>query len=172
MKLRLLSIIVLSLFFFTCGKKDEQPQTQQDTTKQQTQVPGQYPSNQTETTDDNMKKEEEKKKKDEEKKKEEEKKKKEEEKKKEELTTAQEIDFAPIFAKKCQKCHGSNLKGKLEGVPDLTSSETQSKSSKQLISIITNGKQAETEDGEDMPAWKNKLTPEEIQAAAKFVLDH
>ncbi|MCI0449403.1 MAG: cytochrome c, partial [Chlorobi bacterium] len=74
-----------------------------------------------------------------------------------------------IWPKRCAKCHGKDGKGKLEGVPNLTRPETKSKSLKELISTITTGRQAETEDGEDMPSFKNKLTPEEIEAAAKYV---
>ncbi|MCX7877403.1 MAG: cytochrome c [Ignavibacteria bacterium] len=80
-----------------------------------------------------------------------------------------DIDFSEIWKKRCVKCHGMNGKGKVEGVPDLTRSETKNKSLSQLVNVIKNGKPAETEDGEDMPAFKNKLTEEEIQAAAKFV---
>src|SRR5436309_2154312 len=148
----------------SCGKKEE-TQTQQEQQTQQNQQQ-QTQTQQTQTTEpnkdaDKKKKDEEKKRKeDEEKKKKEEadKKKKEEadKKKKEEEMTKKEdngettqVDFAPIFAKRCVKCHGANGKGKLEGVPDLTSSKTKSKSDKQLYNIIANGVKAETEDGED-----------------------
>jgi hypothetical protein len=114
---------------------------------------------------EDKKKEEEKKKKEEDKKKEDEKK-KEEEKIKGEVNN---IDFSLIFPKKCAKCHGKDGTGKIEGVPNLTASETKSKSLNQLIQTITNGKQGKTEDDEDMPSFKNKLTEEEIQAAAKYV---
>jgi len=164
--------IVLTAFLFACGKKDDTTQQQQPPPQQQQTQTTDPVTTTDKTKEEEKKKEDEKKIKEEEKKKEDEKKKKEEEKKKEETTTTQDIDFAPIYAKKCAKCHGKDLTGKLEGVPNLTSSETQSKSSKQLISIITNGKQGETEDSEDMPSFKNKLTDEEIKAAAKFVLDH
>jgi len=83
--------------------------------------------------------------------------------------TSADLDFTEIWKKRCVKCHGMNGKGKVEGVPDLTSSETKNKSLSQLISVIKNGKKSETEDGEDMPAFKNKLTEAEIEAAAKFV---
>ena len=29
--------------------------------------------------------------------------------------TSSDIDFAPIFAKRCAKCHGKDLKGKKDG---------------------------------------------------------
>jgi cbb3-type cytochrome c oxidase subunit III len=178
-----LMALILAFAIASCGKKEE-PQTQQQNQQQQTQQQQtqQQQTQQTTSADDPSKKEEEKKreeeriKAEEKKKKEEEDKKKQEEEKKKleeikkqnELTSA-DVDFGPIFAKRCAKCHGKDGKGKLEGVPDLTSSDTKSKSEKQLISIITNGVKAETEEGEDMPAWKGKLTEEEIKAAAKYV---
>jgi membrane protein involved in colicin uptake len=181
------SLLVALVFILnSCGKKEE-TQTQQEQQTQQTQQQKQNQQQQTQTTEqtketDKTKEEAEKKKKeDEEKKKKEEaeKKKKEEaeKKKKEEEMTKKEqtngetsdINFAPIWAKRCVKCHGSNGKGKLEGVPDLTGSKTKSKSDKQLFNIIANGVKAETEDGEDMPAWKGKLTDDEIHAAVKYV---
>src|SRR5881296_3900341 len=162
--------LFLALIFSlnSCGKKEE-TQTQQEQQTQQNQQQ-QTQSQQTQTTEPN--KEADKKKGDEEKKKkeDEEKKKKEEEMtKKEHNGETTQIDFAPIYTKRCVKCHGANGKGKIEGVPDLTSSKTKSKSDKQLYNIISNGVKAETEDGEDMPAWKGKLTEDEIHAAVKFV---
>ncbi|MBN8586284.1 MAG: cytochrome c [Ignavibacteria bacterium] len=79
------------------------------------------------------------------------------------------MDFAPIWSKKCAKCHGLNGKGKLEGVPDLTLPLTVDKSNSKIVEIITNGKKGKTDDDEDMPSFKGKLTPEEIEAAAKYV---
>ncbi|MBE2218894.1 MAG: cytochrome c [Ignavibacteria bacterium] len=73
-----------------------------------------------------------------------------------------------MWPKKCAKCHGKDGKGKLEGVPDLTG-ETKGKSVNQLKQIIENGKKGKTDDDEDMPSFKGKLTDEEIDAAAKYV---
>jgi cytochrome c6 len=187
MKLKLLASLVWITTFvfllalsFNCGKKDEQPQTdqmqQQQNTQQQQQQNTQQQQLQTEKIDSTKiaekKKEEELKKKkeaEEKKKLEEEKKKKEETKINEDGTPNQVIDFAPIFAKRCAKCHGKDGTGKVEGVPNLTKSHTKNKSEKEIISIITNGRQGETEEDEDMPSFKNKLSKEEIEAAAKFV---
>ena len=163
MKLKLLVFIVLSIFLLNCGKKDEQPQTdqqqQQNTQQQQQNTQQQTEKKDTVKTTDAKKEDE---------------KQKEEEKKKEELTTddatiKQDIDFAPIFAKRCVKCHGKDGTGKVEGVPNLTLGKTKSKTDKEIISIITNGKQGETEEDEDMPSFKNKLSEEEIKAAVKYV---
>lgn len=60
-------------------------------------------------------------------------------------------------------------KEKVEGVPDLTSGDTKGKSTNQLKKIIEDGKKGKTDDDEDMPSFKGKLTPEEIDAAAKYV---
>ena len=151
MKIKILTFfIALAFMYASCGKKDEQLTTEQDLQQNQQQTT-QQPTQQTEkketvTTD---------------------------EKKANETgevdNKKQEIDFSQIWPKRCAKCHGKDGKGKLEGVPNLTRTETKSKSLKELISTITNGRQAETEDGEDMPSFKKKLTPEEIEAAAKYV---
>ena len=175
-------LLVFAFLLNSCGKKEEtqtqqEQQTQQN--QQQTQQQTQTEPQQTQTTEQN--KEADKKKEDEEKKKKEEaeKKKKEEaekKKKEEEMTNKEQnngettqIDFAPIYAKRCAKCHGANGKGKLEGVPDFTNSKTKSKSDNQLFNIIKFGVKAETEEGEDMPAWNGKLTDDEIRAGLKYV---
>jgi cytochrome c553 len=166
-------VIAVAVLFSACGKKDEtistvdtsktrQQQTIQENTQQQT-------TDQTkkDSTIADKKKEEDKKKKEEE-----EKKKKEEEKKKEDEKRPIDkggVDFSTQWPKKCAKCHGMDGKGKLEGVPDITGSKTKGKSVETLKKIIANGVKAETEDGEDMPSFKGKLTDEEIDAAAKYV---
>lgn len=186
MKAKFLTFIVLVAFvsgaFFlqSCGKKDETTTTTQDTNKtQQQQQSITQQQTQTETKQqevkkdsvkaDDKKKEDEKKKEEEKKKKEEEEKKKKEEEVKKEQTSVNTVDFAPVWSKKCAKCHGKDGKGKLEGVPDLTSGETKSKSTNQLKQIIENGKKGKTDDDEDMPSFKGKITDEEIDAAAKYV---
>ena len=176
-------LLVLAFLINSCGKKEEtqtqQKQTQQN--QQQTQTQPQQTTEQNKEADKKKQEEEKKKKEDEDKKKKEEaeKKKKEEadkKKKEEEMTNKEQnngettqIDFAPIYTKRCAKCHGANGKGKVEGAPDFTSSKTKSKSDKELFNIIHNGVRAETEEGEDMPAWKGKLTDDEIRTAVKYV---
>lgn len=186
MKLNLVTLFTTVMLLVSCGKQEEtQTTTQQNQqmTQQQTQT---QPRTQTQPTDEKVKEEE--KKKDEIKKKEDEKKK--EEKKKEDAvqkeddkktetrdesiktTDPADIDFAPIFAKRCAKCHGKDLKGKEDGGPDLTRSETQSRSDKKLFDIISNGVKAESEEEEDMPAFKGKLTEDEINAAIRYIKNH
>jgi mono/diheme cytochrome c family protein len=173
-------LIAMVVLISSCGKKDETVPTvdtsktnQQQTIQQNTQQ-----QNTQQQTQENVKKMDsiaaENKKKDDEaqKKKDAEEKKKKEEVKKEEEKKVKDVggvDFSTIWPKKCAKCHGMDGKGKLEGVPNLTDSKTKGKSTDALKKIITNGKKAETEDGENMPSFKGKLTDEEIDAAAKYV---
>jgi cytochrome c553 len=188
MKAKILTFVVLagfwgSLFLVqSCGKKDETIPTVDSTQMNQQQTITQGTDQNTQTTEkkdttqvadkkseEELKKEEEKKKKEEEEKKkkeEEEKRKKEEETKKEESSN---VDFSAIWPKKCAKCHGKDGTGKLEGVPNLTLSETKGKSLNELKRIIENGKKGKTDDDEDMPSFKGKLSEEEIDAAAKYV---
>ncbi|HEX4947260.1 MAG TPA: c-type cytochrome [Blastocatellia bacterium] len=77
-------------------------------------------------------------------------------------------DAAAIYAAKCAKCHGSNGAGvekyKKQGVKDFTDGKWQkSRSDAQFTASIKNGK------GEVMPAWKAKLSEEEIKALVAFV---
>ena len=71
-----------------------------------------------------------------------------------------------VFKSHCTPCHGEDGKGKAAvGTPDFTSPKIQaSLTDAQIVDIITNGKQ-----GTIMPAWKGKLSPQEISAAASYV---
>lgn len=177
MKAKFVTFIVLAVFWSgaivipSCGKKDEttttidtnktnqQQQTiQQNTEQQQTVKKDSVKTDVTKKEEDKLKsgKKEEDKLKSE----------KKEEVKKEQVPS---VDFSATFSKKCAKCHGKDGSGKVEGVPNLTLGETKGKSLNQLKTIIENGKKGKTEDDEDMPSFKSKLTPEEIDAAAKYV---
>ncbi len=77
-------------------------------------------------------------------------------------------DAAAIYAAKCAKCHGSDGSGvekyKKKGVKDFTDAQWQkTRSDAQFTASINNGK------GEVMPAWKAKLSAEEIKALVGFV---
>lgn len=77
-------------------------------------------------------------------------------------------DGAALFTAKCAKCHGANGQGLpkylKKGQKDFTDKKWQkSKSNAQLTTAINNGK------GEAMPAWKTKLTVEEIQVLVAYV---
>jgi mono/diheme cytochrome c family protein len=68
---------------------------------------------------------------------------------------------ADLFAQKCAGCHGKGGQGmamwKAKGQPDFTSQDFQkSRSDEQLTDSITNGK------GKSMPAFKNKLSTDQI----------
>jgi cytochrome c6 len=72
-------------------------------------------------------------------------------------------DAAALFASKCAACHGKDGKGspvgKKMGAEDLTKvKESEAK----LVATITDGEKK-------MPAFKGKLSPEEIDALAKYV---
>ncbi len=192
---KLFLILALAIFIISCGKKEEtqttpqENQQQMNQTQQQQQQQQQTQSSeqlkQDESKKDEMKKEDGKKedgkkdadKKDADKKKEDKQtteKKNNEETPKEKIETknTSDIDFAPIFAKKCAKCHGKDLKGKKDGGPDLTAEKVQNSPDSKLIKIINDGVKAKNEDDENMPAWKNKLTEDEINAAVKFIKAH
>lgn len=173
MRTKTLAILIISLILISCGKKEE-PQTQ--TTTQNQQQMQQQPQQQTQQQQTQQQQNQsvagdtakvnEQKKLDEEKKKAEEKKKLEEKIKE---SGATDIDFAPIFQQKCVKCHGKDGKGKAEGTPDFTSASFKKKNDDRLFKSISNGIKADNPDNEDMPAWKGKLTDEQIRAAIKYV---
>ncbi len=64
-----------------------------------------------------------------------------------------------IFENQCMGCHGADGKGGLSGAKDLSASQ---KSPEERIEIIRNGKNA-------MMAYKNILSPEQIDAVAQYV---
>src|SRR5258705_11704549 len=73
------------------------------------------------------------------------------------------------FAKNCEGCHGETAVGglvKVEGkqikVPSLKSDHAIKHTDEQLTKMITNGEEA-------MPAFKDKLKPEEIADLVRFV---
>ena len=182
MKKTFLFLLLSGFIVFSCGKKDEVT-TKTDTTK--ITIPTNTSPDTTKLTDktknepktveptteqkqlDEKKKEDAKKEED---------KKKNEKRKQDSIKNIDkkpldqgEIIFEPIYTKRCAKCHGSNGKGKLENTPDFTSAKFKSISDSKLFSAIKNGIKAEKEDDDDMPAFGNKLTDDEIHAAVKYV---
>ena len=75
-------------------------------------------------------------------------------------------DGDAVFKARCAGCHGSDGKGKSAiGTPDFTSAKTQSGiSDADMIDTITNGRK-----GTIMPAWKGKLSDEEIAAVTAYL---
>ena len=71
-----------------------------------------------------------------------------------------------VFKARCTACHGPDGKGKAAiGTPDFTSVKTLSGlTDADVIDTVTNGKK-----GTIMPAWKGKLSDEEIAAVAGYV---
>ncbi len=77
--------------------------------------------------------------------------------------TAHAADAAALYASKCQACHGKDGRpttaGQRLGAPNIT---TLKGSEADIAASIANGKGK-------MSAYKDKLSPEEIQGLAKFV---
>jgi cytochrome c6 len=75
------------------------------------------------------------------------------------------VDAAALYASKCAVCHGKDgagtPAGKKMGAPDLVA-KSKKESEKEIVKVITNG------EGK-MTGFKGKLTPEEIDALAKYV---
>ncbi|HEX6160307.1 MAG TPA: cytochrome c [Thermoanaerobaculia bacterium] len=76
-------------------------------------------------------------------------------------------DGAAIFKSKCAMCHGADGRGqtgmgKSMGLRDLGSAAVQKQTDPQLAKITADGKGK-------MPAYKNKLSAEEIEAVVKHL---
>jgi len=76
-------------------------------------------------------------------------------------------DGAAIFKAKCAMCHGadgsaSTGMGKSMGLKPLSSPEVQKMSDADLTALVTNGKGK-------MPAYKGKLSDDEIGAVVKYL---
>ena len=74
-------------------------------------------------------------------------------------------DGAAIFKQRCSGCHAADGKGSSSiGTPDFTDPKVLgSITDQQIVSTIENGK------GSKMPAWRGKLSPEDIHAAAAYL---
>ncbi len=73
------------------------------------------------------------------------------------------------FTKNCEACHGPNAEGGLAKVdnkqikvPSLKAAHAIKHTDEQLTKMITNGE-------EEMPAFKDKLRPEEITELVRFI---
>lgn len=72
-------------------------------------------------------------------------------------------DAAALYKSKCQMCHGPDGKGSAAGVKMGAKPFSEVKASdKELVEITTNGKNK-------MPAYKDKLTEEQINELVKYV---
>ena len=83
-------------------------------------------------------------------------------------TVAQGANGAELFAAKCAGCHGKDGRGlpnwRAKGQPSFADANFQkSRTDSQLSESVRNGK------GKFMPAWKDKLSAEQINALAEQV---
>ena len=77
-------------------------------------------------------------------------------------------DAAATYTARCAKCHGADGRGvekyKKQGAKDFTEAKWQkSRTDAQLTTTISNGK------GDVMPAWKTKLSADEIKALVAHI---
>jgi cytochrome c6 len=83
------------------------------------------------------------------------------------LSLSANAQSADLFKSKCAMCHGadgsaSTGMGKSMGLKPLSGPEVQKMSEADLITLITNGRGK-------MPAYKGKLTDDQIKAVAEYV---
>ena len=86
-------------------------------------------------------------------------------------SSAAGVDAAALFnggvTPKCSGCHGEDGKGKMKGTPDFTSQAWQDKqSTDDLVDAIIKG---EGEGATKMPAFRSKLSDEQIKALVGYV---
>lgn len=74
--------------------------------------------------------------------------------------SAQALDPAALYGKKCSLCHGNDGKLQLAGATDLS---TSTLSLEEAMNIISNGKG-------NMTPFKDMLSETEIQALAEYIL--
>lgn len=76
------------------------------------------------------------------------------------------VKGSDIYTANCAECHGAKGEGASKGIP-FTSGHALDHSEADFIRTVTNGK-AKKKDKE-MPAYRDKLTPEQIAAVVKFI---
>jgi mono/diheme cytochrome c family protein len=72
------------------------------------------------------------------------------------------VDGAQIFAASCSDCHGAKGEGDKKGIP-LTSGHAVTHSEEEYVKQVMQGTPKK------MPAFKDKLTPEQIAAVVKYL---
>lgn len=65
-----------------------------------------------------------------------------------------------VFTKNCRLCHGNDGTLGLSGAANLSITVLNLE---EIKTVVTNGRKG-------MPSWKDKLTPEQIQQVAEYVL--
>ena len=86
------------------------------------------------------------------------------------IPAAHADDAAALYKTKCAACHGpdgsgSTATGKAMGAPDFRSDEVQKQTDAQLTDATANGK------GKKMPAYKGKLTDDQIKQLVGYIRD-
>lgn len=83
---------------------------------------------------------------------------------------AQGVDAKAIYLKSCKECHGvlgrptKAALRKYDSLPDFTLAEFfAKKEDKDLLKAVRDGK------GRDMKGFKDKLSPEEIEAVTRYI---
>jgi len=78
-------------------------------------------------------------------------------------------DARTLYQENCKKCHGvlgtppKTMKAKYDKIATFDAAFIASRSDDSVVKILTKGK------GEDMKSFKEKLTPDEMLAVAKYV---
>jgi mono/diheme cytochrome c family protein len=82
---------------------------------------------------------------------------------------AQSADGKAVYDENCKKCHGVRgtppvtMKKKFEKIATFDAAFIEKRSDDSVVKILTKGK------GEDMKSFKDKMTPAEMAAVAKYV---
>lgn len=76
------------------------------------------------------------------------------------------VTGSDIYAASCAECHGAKGEGTEKGIP-FTSGHALDHSEADFIRTVTNGKVKKKD--KEMPAFREKLTAEQIAAVVKFV---
>lgn len=82
---------------------------------------------------------------------------------------AQAPDGKALYEENCRKCHGvignppKTMKEKYPKIATFNAAFIASRSDDSVVKVLTHGK------GEDMKSFKDKMTPDEMMAVAKYV---
>jgi len=82
---------------------------------------------------------------------------------------AQAADGKALYEENCRKCHGvignppKTMKEKYPKIATFNAAFIAARSDDSVVKILTRGK------GEDMKSFKDKMTPDEMAAVAKYV---
>ena len=76
------------------------------------------------------------------------------------------INAAEIYKTSCAECHGRKGEGAKKGIP-LTSGHALDHTEADFLKTVANGKTKKKD--KEMPAFRDKLTPDEIKEVVRFV---